>query len=88
MITINENTDSDVVRDLIYGFEKAYPTINKNYKHFEGNSHTHLKLLAIGASQYLILSNGELILGSCQDVYFCEYDGSRKRKLYVKIILD
>ena len=87
-ITINENADYDVVRDLIYGFEKAYPTIDKNYKHFEGNSHAHLKSSTIGASQHLILSNGELILGSWQDVYFCEYDGPRKRKFYVKIISD
>lgn len=85
-ITINENADPDVVRDLIYGFEKVYSTIDSNYKHFEGNSHAHLKSSTIGASQTLILNNGNLILGRWQDIYFCEFDGPRDRTFYVKIL--
>lgn len=85
-ITINENADPDVVRDLIYGFEKAYQTFDSNYRHFEGNSHAHLKSSTLGASQHLILDNGNLVLGTWQDVYFCEFDGPRKRNFYVKII--
>lgn len=85
-ITINENADPDVVRDLIYGFEKAYPTSDSNYRHFEGNSHAHLKSSTIGASQTLILNDGKLILGRWQDIYFCEFDGPRDRTFYVKII--
>lgn len=85
-ITINENADPDVVRDLIYGFEKAYPTSDSKYKHFEGNSHSHLKSSTVGASQTLILNDGKLILGQWQDIYFCEFDGPRDRTFYVKII--
>lgn len=85
-ITINENADPDVVRDVIYGFEKAYPTSDSKYKHFEGNSHAHLKSSTVGASQTLILNDGNLILGMWQDIYFCEFDGPRNRTLYVKII--
>lgn len=85
-ITINENADPDVVRDLIYGFEKVYPTIDGKYRHFEGNSHAHMKSSTMGASATLILSNGKLILGVWQDVYFCEFDGPRNRSFYVKII--
>ena len=85
-ITINENADPDVVRDMIYGFEKVYPTIDKNYRHFEGNSHAHLKSSTVGPSQTLILDGGELIMGIWQDVYFCEFDGPRNRTYYVKII--
>ncbi|MBE6070797.1 MAG: YjbQ family protein [Clostridium butyricum] len=85
-ITINENADPDVLHDCIYGFEKAYPTIDKNYKHFEGNSHAHLKSSTVGASQTLILHNGSLILGTWQAIYFCEFDGPRNRTFYVKII--
>lgn len=85
-ITINENADPDVVRDLVYGFEKTYSTIDSNYKHFEGNSHAHLKSSTVGASQSLILNNGNLILGRWQDIYFCEFDGPRDRTFYVKII--
>ena len=85
-ITINENADPDVVRDLIYGFEKAYPSNDNNYRHFEGNSHAHLKSSTIGASQTLIIDDGKLILGRWQDIYFCEFDGPRNRTFYVKVI--
>ena len=85
-ITINENVDPDVVHDCIYGFEKVYPTFDKNYKHFEGNSHALLKSSTVGVSQILILHNGSLILGTWQDVYFCEFDGPRNRTFYVKIL--
>lgn len=85
-ITINENADPDVVRDLIYGFEKAYPTDDRNYKHFEGNSHAHMKSSTMGASQTLIINEGKLILGHWQDVYFCEFDGPRTRNFYVKVM--
>ena len=53
-ITINENADPDVVKDLIYGFEKVYPTNDHKYRHFEGNSHSHLKSSTVGVSQQLI----------------------------------
>lgn len=85
-ITINENADPDVVSDMIYGFETVFPTKNPKYKHFEGNSHAHMKSSTIGASETLILQDGQLILGTWQDVYFCEFDGPRNRIFYVKII--
>ncbi|WP_084766935.1 secondary thiamine-phosphate synthase enzyme YjbQ [Clostridium nigeriense] len=85
-ITINENADPDVVRDLVYGFENVYPTHDKNYRHFEGNSHAHMKSSTMGASQSLIINEGKLILGRWQDIYFCEFDGPRKRSFYVKIV--
>lgn len=85
-ITINENADPDVVKDLVYGFEKVYPTNDSSYKHFEGNSHSHLKSSTVGASQTLIIDNGELILGRWQDVYFCEFDGPRERTFFVKLL--
>jgi secondary thiamine-phosphate synthase enzyme len=85
-ITVNENADPDVVIDLIYGFEKVYPTIDKNYKHFEGNSHAHMKSSTMGVSQTLILNDEMLILGRWQDIYFCEFDGPRERIFYVKIV--
>lgn len=85
-ITINENADPDVVRDLIYGFEKVYPTNDRNYRHFEGNSHAHMKSSTMGASATLIVTEGAPVLGVWQDVYFCEYDGPRNRSYYVKVI--
>ena len=68
------------------GFEKAYPTNDIKYKHFEGNSHAHMKSSTMGASQTLIIDDEKLILGTWQDIYFCEFDGPRNRSFYVKII--
>lgn len=85
-ITINENADPDVVRDMIYGFERVFPTHHSDYRHFEGNSHAHMKSTVFGPSQSLIVDGGKIILGIWQSVYLCEFDGPRKRTYYVKMI--
>lgn len=85
-ITINENADPDVVTDMIYGYEKVFPTNDGVYRHCEGNSHAHMKSSAMGASATLIIEDGKIITGIWQDVYFCEFDGPRNRNYYVKII--
>lgn len=84
--TINENADPDVVHDMLYGYEKVFPTNAAYYQHAEGNSHAHMKTTLVGPSQTMILNNGEILLGIWQDLYFCEFDGPRNRKFYVKII--
>lgn len=84
--TINENADPDVVHDMLYGYEKVFPTHAEYYKHGEGNSHAHMKATLVGASQTLIISEGELMMGIWQDVYFCDFDGPRNRRFYVKIM--
>ncbi|HLR68918.1 secondary thiamine-phosphate synthase enzyme YjbQ [Virgibacillus alimentarius] len=84
-ITINENADPDVKTDLKLGLNETFPN-KKEYIHMEGNSDGHMKSSVVGASEMLIVSDGSLILGTWQSVYFCEFDGPRKRKVLVKII--
>lgn len=84
-ITINENADPDVKKDLSLGLDQTFPN-KKEYVHMEGNSDGHMKSSVIGASETLIVSKGRLILGTWQSVYFCEFDGPRKRTFFVKII--
>lgn len=84
-ITINENADPDVKTDLKLGLNQTFPN-KAEYVHFEGNSDGHMKSSVVGASETLIISNGKLILGTWQSVYFCEFDGPRERTFYVKII--
>lgn len=84
-ITINENADPDVRKDLKLGLNKTFPN-DPEYVHMEGNSDGHMKSSVIGASETLIISDGSLILGTWQSVYFCEFDGPRTRRFYVKII--
>ncbi len=84
-ITINENADPDVVRDMLLGLDKAYPD-RVEFRHMEGNSSAHLKASAVGSGQYIIVEGERLLLGTWQGVYFCEFDGPRSRKFYVKVI--
>ena len=84
--TINENADPDVVHDMLCGLEESFPTRRSYDQHMEGNSHAHLKTTCVGPSQTLILEEGKLVLGIWQDVYFCEFDGPRNRRFFVKIL--
>lgn len=84
--TINENADPDMVHDMLMGYEKVFPTNQDFYQHMGGNSHAHMKTSLVGTSQTLILHNGEIVFGIWQDLYFCEFDGPRNRRFYVKII--
>ena len=84
-ITINENADPDVVKDLLYGLGKAFPD-RADFRHSEGNSAAHLKASYIGSSVTIIVENGAAKLGTWQGVYFCEFDGPRERTYHIKII--
>lgn len=86
-ITINENADPDVVHDILIGLNKAFPD-RPEFRHMEGNSAAHLKAGSIGASSTVIVQNGRLLLGIWQGIYFCEFDGPRERKFYVKVLGD
>jgi len=81
-ITINENADPDVVRDLLLGLDKAFPD-RPEFRHAEGNSAAHLKASAIGSSATLIVRGGKPVLGTWQGVYFCEFDPPRERTFFV-----
>jgi secondary thiamine-phosphate synthase enzyme len=84
-ITINENADPDVVRDIIMETSKIIP-LQDGYRHAEGNSAAHIKSSLFGASETVIIENGRLKLGTWQSIYFCEFDGPRHRKVWVQIL--
>lgn len=84
-VTINENADPDVVRDFTTEIDKIVPW-EDGYHHFEGNSAAHLKASMIGFSEQIIIDEGRLVLGTWQGIYFCEFDGPRRRKAYVKVM--
>lgn len=83
-ITINENADPDVVHDMLIGLAKAFPD-RAEFLHSEGNSAAHLKSTCVGASVTVVVAGGKPILGTWQGIYFCEFDGPRNRKFYVKV---
>lgn len=83
-VTINENADPSVKSDILLTLNKVFP-IDPSYKHLEGNSDAHIKSSLVGASEIIAIENGSLVLGTWQGVYFCEFDGPRSRKIFIKI---
>jgi secondary thiamine-phosphate synthase enzyme len=86
-ITINECADPDIARDVEGTFDQLIPVAGP-YRHSEGNSDSHVKAVIVGASQFIHVEGGKLVLGRWQGVFFCEFDGPRDRRLHVKIVAD
>jgi secondary thiamine-phosphate synthase enzyme len=84
-ITINENADPDVVRDITASLDRIVPW-GDDYAHLEGNSAAHIKTTMTGSSQTVFIEEGRLLLGTWQGIYFAEYDGPRQREVWVKVI--
>jgi len=81
-ITINENADPDVARDMEWFSDRLVPQ-SAGFRHVEGNSDAHIKASLFGSSLQVIVRDGRLWLGTWQGIYLCEFDGPRQRKLYV-----
>jgi secondary thiamine-phosphate synthase enzyme len=86
-ITINENADPDVRRDMLDFLERSVPE-DDNYAHAEGNSDAHIKSTLVNSSQILIVEAGKLLLGQWQGVFFMEFDGPRDREFWVHFMVD
>jgi secondary thiamine-phosphate synthase enzyme len=84
-VTINENADPSVPRDILAELDKVVP-LNDNYRHMEGNAAAHIKASMLGASETVFIENGVLVLGTWQSIFFCEFDGPRTRRVLVQII--
>jgi len=84
-VTINENADPSVKRDIVMELNKIIP-FNDNYSHSEGNSAAHIKASIVGSSVNVPVKNNNLLLGTWQGICFCEFDGPRQRHFYVKIM--
>jgi secondary thiamine-phosphate synthase enzyme len=86
-VTINENSDPNVGRDLLKELNKVIP-FDDNYGHNEGNSAAHIKSSMIGVSRMVLVEEGRLALGTWQALFFCEFDGPRDRRVMVKVVKD
>jgi len=84
-VTVNENADPSVQHDILADLNRLIPFAGP-YQHTEGNSAAHIKSSLVGPSATLLIENGRPVLGTWQGVYFCEFDGPRTRKVWVKII--
>ncbi|MCG8683569.1 MAG: secondary thiamine-phosphate synthase enzyme YjbQ [Desulfobacterales bacterium] len=84
-ITINENADPAVEADILSCINKVIPW-DDNFRHMEGNSAAHIKVSLFGPSEIIPLEGGQLVLGTWQGIFFCEFDGPRTRRVNVKIM--
>ena len=86
-VTINENADPSVVRDILDGLRRIAPR-DAGWHHLEGNSDGHIKASLVGSSVLVPVENGRLRLGTWQGVYFCEFDGPRTRRIVVTALAE
>ncbi len=86
-VTINEGDDPDVARDIEAALDRIAPR-DTGYKHYEGNSDSHIKSSLVGVSQSVLIEDGRLVLGRWQAIFFCEFDGPRRREVHLKIQSD
>jgi len=84
-VTINENADPSVPVDLDTILDRIIPW-KGGYRHLEGNSAAHAKASLFGASELVAIENGRLVLGTWQSIFFCEFDGPRTRKVFIRFI--
>lgn len=85
-LTVNENADPDVRRDMLGCLDRIVPWNSPDYLHFEGNTAAHVKASMMGFSLTVPVCNGRLVLGTWQGIYFCEFDGPRSRSVVVQFI--
>ena len=83
-VTINEGDDPDVARDIEAALDRMIPR-DAGYKHYEGNSDSHIKSSIVGVSQSVLIEGGRLLLGRWQAIFFCKFDGPRHREVHLKI---
>ena len=86
-IVINENDDPDVGADIEHTLNRLVPR-EASYKHWEGNADSHIKATLVGTSQTVPIEGGKLALGRWQGIFFCEFDGPRRREVKIKILAD
>jgi secondary thiamine-phosphate synthase enzyme len=86
-VIINENADPSVARDILTTLNKLVPR-QGNYSHREGNADAHIKASLVGSSEALLVEGGRLTLGTWQGVFFCEFDGPRRRHVLVKVLAE
>jgi secondary thiamine-phosphate synthase enzyme len=83
-VTINENADPDVRQDILNCLDKIAPEAGP-YRHAEGNAHAHIKAGIVGSSVAVFVEAGQLVLGTWQSIFLCEFDGPRTRNVMIRV---
>jgi secondary thiamine-phosphate synthase enzyme len=86
-LTINENADPDVQRDMLHALRTLLPQHGLGFRHSEENSDAHIKASLVGSSVTVPFRDGELLLGRWQGIFLCEFDGGRERRIVMTLLL-
>jgi len=86
-VTINENADPNVPRDILASLDRVIPLADR-YRHDEGNSAAHIKASLVGNSELFLIADQRVVLGTWQSIFFCEFDGPRTRRVIVRLTAD
>jgi secondary thiamine-phosphate synthase enzyme len=84
-LTVNENADPDVPRDMLHAFRTLIPQHGMGFRHGEENSDAHIKASLVGSSVTVPFQRGKLLLGRWQGIFLCEFDGGRERQVIMLI---
>jgi secondary thiamine-phosphate synthase enzyme len=85
-LTVNENADPDVPRDMLHALRTLIPQHGMGFKHGEQNSDAHIKASLVGPSVTVPFADGRLLLGRWQGIFLCEFDGPRSREVVLTIL--
>jgi secondary thiamine-phosphate synthase enzyme len=85
-LTINENADPDVPRDMLHALRTLIPQHGMGFRHGEENSDAHIKTTLVGTSVTIPFHEGELLLGRWQGIFLCEFDGARERQVILQVM--
>ena len=85
-VTVNENADPDVQRDMLHALRRLIPQHGMGFQHGEQNSDAHIKTSLVGPSVTIPFADGELLLGGWQGIFLCEFDGPREREIVMSIL--
>ena len=84
-LTVNENADPDVPRDMLHLLRTLIPQHGMGFRHGEENSDAHIKATLVGSSVTIPFAKGKLLLGRWQGIFLCEFDGARERQVIMTI---
>src|SRR6185295_10790719 len=84
-LTINENADPDVPRDMLHALRTLIPQHGMGFRHDEENSDAHIKASLTGPSVTIPFRDGQLLLGRWQGIFLCEFDGGRERQVIMML---
>ncbi|MDQ3135722.1 MAG: secondary thiamine-phosphate synthase enzyme YjbQ [Acidobacteriota bacterium] len=85
-LTVNENADPDVPRDMLHALRTLIPQHGMGFRHGEENSDAHIKTTLVGTSVTVPFHDGELLLGRWQGIFLCEFDGGRERQVILQVM--